>query len=148
LIHIALSKPFFCHVVHKGALRHFLSVCKHFSIYRADVKAEFLRADLKEKIYVRAPPGHAFTAPLREEGILGLSKATCGFLQQSFDSCYPVETFFVMLFTRARYGISFLFVLPKICPFVELMSMRNFNELTSRRKLMSEPLQGMLLRSL
>mgnify|MGYP002631971453 FL=1 len=75
----------FSPVVHKDTLRLFLSLCaaENLSIYQADVKAAFLQAPLKEKIYVRAPPGYSSYSAAGEEEVLELSKAIYGLKQSS-----------------------------------------------------------------
>ena len=89
-----LQKPYdsfhpdetFSPVVHKDTLRLFLSLsaAEDLQVYQADVKAAFLQAPLKEKIYVRAPPGYSSVDPTTgEDQILELSKAIYGLKQSS-----------------------------------------------------------------
>ena len=73
-------------MVHKDTLRLFLSLsaAEDLQVYQADVKAAFLQAPLKEKIYVRAPPGYSSVDPTTgEDQILELSKAIYGLKQSS-----------------------------------------------------------------
>ena len=72
-------------VAHKNSLRTFLSLCagESLSVHQADVKAAFLQAPLREKIYLRAPPGYSTTTADGEEEILELSQAIYGLHQSS-----------------------------------------------------------------
>ena len=67
----------FSPVVHKDTLRLFLSICaaERLRVHQADVKAAFLQAPLKEKIYVKAPPGYESANANGEKEVLELSKA-------------------------------------------------------------------------
>ena len=76
----------FSPVVHKDTLRLFLSLsaAENLQVHQADLKAVFLQAPLKEKIYVRAPPGYSSVDPTTdEEEILELTKAVIGLLLDS-----------------------------------------------------------------
>ena len=75
----------FSPVVHKDTLRLFLSICaaERLRVHQADVKAAFLQAPLKEKIYVKAPPGYESVNANGEEEVLELSKAIYGLKQSS-----------------------------------------------------------------
>ena len=72
-------------VVHKDSLRMLLSIAaaENLHVHQADVKAAFLQAPLKEKIYIRAPPGYASQTPDGEEEVLELSQAIYGLKQSS-----------------------------------------------------------------
>ena len=72
-------------VVHKDSLRMLLSIAaaENLHVHQADVKAAFLQAPLKEKIYIRAPPGYASRTADGEEEVLELSQAIYGLKQSS-----------------------------------------------------------------
>jgi hypothetical protein len=75
----------FSPVVHKDSLRLFLSVsaAENLTIYQADVKAAFLQAPLKEKIYVKCPPGYETYDENGEEEVLEMNSACYGLKQSS-----------------------------------------------------------------
>jgi len=75
----------FSPVVHKDSLRLFLSVsaAQNLTIYQADVKAAFLQAPLKEKIYMKCPPGYETYDEHGEEQVLELNSAVYGLKQAS-----------------------------------------------------------------
>jgi hypothetical protein len=72
-------------VVHKDTLRLFLSVsaAQNMKIFQADVKAAFLQAPLKEKIYMKCPPGFESYDESGEEEVLELNSAVYGLVQAS-----------------------------------------------------------------
>jgi hypothetical protein len=72
-------------VVHKDTLRLLLSIAaaENLQVHQADVKAAFLQAPLKERIYIRAPPGYESRTASGEEEILELSQAIYGLKQSS-----------------------------------------------------------------
>jgi len=72
-------------VVHKVSHRTFLSVAaaENLRVYTLDVKCAFLQAPLKEKIYLKAPPGFATYTDSGEEEVLELSQAIYGLKQSS-----------------------------------------------------------------
>lgn len=78
----------FSPVVHKDTLRLFLSAsaAQNMTIYQADVKAAFLQAPLKEKIYMKCPPGFETYDENGGEEILELNSAVYG-LKQS-NACF------------------------------------------------------------
>jgi len=71
-------------VCHKDSLRLFLSVCaaENLEVRKCDVTAAFLQADLKEKIFMRMPPGYSSTID-GEEAIMELNRAVYGLKQAS-----------------------------------------------------------------
>jgi hypothetical protein len=78
----------FSPVVHKDTLRLFLSAsaAQNMIIYQADVKAAFLQAPLKEKIYMKCPPGFETYDENGGEEVLELNSAVYG-LKQS-NACF------------------------------------------------------------
>lgn len=80
-------------VVHKNSLRCLLSVAaaENLRVYCMDVKSAFLQAPLKEKIYLKAPPGFASYTASGEEEILELSQAIYG-LKQSSSAFYDAAS--------------------------------------------------------
>ena len=72
-------------VVSKDTLRLLLSVSAalNLRLYQADVKAAFLQAPLKERIYLRCPPGYSTVNAEGEEEVLELSSAIYGLKQSS-----------------------------------------------------------------
>ena len=72
-------------VVHKTSLRSLLSVAaaENLHVYTCDVTSAFLQAPLKEKIYLKAPPGFASFTDSGEEEVLELSQAIYGLKQSS-----------------------------------------------------------------
>jgi hypothetical protein len=79
----------FSPVVHKDTLRLFLSAsaAENMIIYQADVKAAFLQAPLKEKIYMKCPPGfETYDENGGELQVLELNSAVYG-LKQS-NACF------------------------------------------------------------
>jgi hypothetical protein len=75
----------FSPVIHKDTLRLFLSLAtgSNLRVHQADVKAAFLQAPLKEKIFMKAPPGYSSKTASGEEEILCLSSAIYGLKQAS-----------------------------------------------------------------
>ena len=61
-------------VVHKDTLRLFLSLCaaENLRVFQADIKSAFLQSPLKEKIFLKAPPGFGSVTADDEEEILEL----------------------------------------------------------------------------
>jgi len=80
-------------VVHKNSLRCLLSVAaaENLRVYCMDVKSAFLQAPLKEKIYLKAPPGFASFSASGEEEVLELSQAIYG-LKQSSSAFYDAAS--------------------------------------------------------
>ena len=80
-------------VVHKVSHRTFLSVAaaENLKVYTLDVKSAFLQAPLKEKIYLKAPPGFASCTESGEEEVLELSQAIYG-LKQSSSAFYDAAS--------------------------------------------------------
>ncbi len=78
----------FSPVVHKDTLRVFLSASAalNMRVYQADVKAAFLQAPLKEKIYMKCPKGFETYDENGGEQILELNSAVYG-LKQS-NACF------------------------------------------------------------
>ena len=72
-------------VAHKDTLRLFMSTSTalNLMVYSADVKAAFLQSPLKEKIYLRAPPGYESKTSTGEDEILELRQAIYGLKQSS-----------------------------------------------------------------
>ena len=72
-------------VVHKTSLHSLLSVAaaENLHVYTCDVTSAFLQAPLKEKIYLKAPPGFASFTDSGEEEVLELSQAIYGLKQSS-----------------------------------------------------------------
>ena len=70
-------------VGHKDSIRLMLSIAaaENMHIHQADIKAAFLQAPLKEKIYVRAPQGYESRTASGEEEVLELSQAIYGLKQ-------------------------------------------------------------------
>ena len=71
--------------MHKDTLRLFLWLCaaENLRVFQADIKSAFLQSPLKEKIFLKAPPGFGSVTADGEEEILELSKAIYGLKQSS-----------------------------------------------------------------
>ena len=72
-------------VAHKDTLRLFMTTSAALSlrVFSADVKAAFLQSPLKEKIFLKAPPGYETKTSTGEDEILELHQAIYGLKQSS-----------------------------------------------------------------
>ena len=97
--------------VSKSSLRTMLAMCaqRDLKVFQADVKAAFLQAPLKERIYMRAPQGFEERTASGEEVVYRLNKAIYGLKQAAACFWGELSAHLVSKGYKAATGESCLF---------------------------------------